>query len=53
MFTGIVTAIGRVIEARPESGGLDLTIEAPYQDLALGESIAVDGACLTVTGLAA
>ena len=52
MFTGIVTAIGRVIEARPESGGLDLTIEAPYQDLALGESIAVDGACLTVTGLA-
>ena len=53
MFTGIVTAVGRVIEARPESGGLDLTIEAPYQDLALGESIAVDGACLTVTGLAA
>jgi len=48
MFTGIVTAVGRVRETRPESGGLDLAIEAPYRDLALGESVAVDGACLTV-----
>ena len=48
MFTGIVTAVGRVRETRPESGGLDLAIEAPYGDLALGESVAVDGACLTV-----
>jgi riboflavin synthase len=48
MFTGIVTAVGRVRETRPEGGGLDLRIEAPYRDLALGESVAVDGACLTV-----
>src|SRR6476661_7521532 len=48
MFTGIVTAVGRVRETRPERGGLDLAIEAPYRDLALGESVAVDGACLTV-----
>jgi riboflavin synthase len=49
MFTGIVTAIGRVREARPRDGGRDLTIEAPWDDLEDGESIAVDGACLTVT----
>ena len=49
MFTGIVTAVGRVVETRPDSGGLDLVIEAPYHDLVAGESVAVDGACLTVT----
>jgi riboflavin synthase len=49
MFTGIVTAIGRVREARPADGGRDLTIDAPWDDLVEGESIAVDGACLTVT----
>jgi riboflavin synthase len=48
MFTGIVTAVGRVREARADAGGLDLVIEAPYEGLELGESIAVDGACLTV-----
>jgi riboflavin synthase len=48
MFTGIVTAVGRVRDARSENGGLELAIEAPYDDLALGESVAVDGACLTV-----
>lgn len=48
MFTGIVTAVGRVAEARPGGGGVELAIEAPYDDLELGESIAVDGACLTV-----
>jgi riboflavin synthase len=48
MFTGIVTAVGRVREARAGAGGLDLVIEAPYEGVELGESIAVDGACLTV-----
>ncbi|HEX6088636.1 MAG TPA: riboflavin synthase [Gemmatimonadales bacterium] len=48
MFTGIVTAVGRVISNRPADGGLDLTIEATFADLEPGESIAVDGACLTV-----
>lgn len=51
MFTGLVTAIGTVRSAQPREGGLDLTIEAPWSDLALGESIAVDGACLTVAAL--
>jgi riboflavin synthase len=53
MFTGIVTGIGTVREARPSDGGLDLTIECAYPDLTLGESVAVDGACLTVAAVVA
>jgi len=48
MFTGLISAIGTVRAARPRDGGLDLDLDAPYADLALGESVAVDGACLTV-----
>src|SRR5689334_25189137 len=54
MFTGIVSAVGRVAKATREPGngkretGLALTIRAPYKGLKKGESIAVNGACLTV-----
>jgi riboflavin synthase len=48
MFTGIVTAVGRVNAATRNEAGLELTIGCTYQGLELGESIAVDGACLTV-----
>jgi riboflavin synthase len=48
MFTGIVTGMATVVEATPQSGGLQLTIENPYRELEQGESVAVDGACLTV-----
>ncbi len=49
MFTGLVTALG-VIERSDHAGdGRDLVIAAPWNDLALGESIAVNGACLTVS----
>ena len=49
MFTGIVTAVGTIRSARPErNGGIELEISAPYRGLELGESISVDGACLTV-----
>jgi riboflavin synthase len=48
MFTGLVTAVGTVRSVRPVNGGLDLVIRAPWRSLASGESIAVDGACLTV-----
>lgn len=48
MFTGIVTAIGTVRRARRTARGLALTIASPYRGLRIGESIAVDGACLTV-----
>lgn len=49
MFTGMVTAVGTVRSARAADGGRTLVIRAPFRGLALGESIAVDGACLTVT----
>lgn len=56
MFTGIVSAVGRVAKTTREAGngkrktqgGLALTIRAPYKGLRRGESIAVNGACLTV-----
>jgi len=48
MFTGIVTAIGTVRSARRSDAGLTLRIGAPYRGVRKGESIAVDGACLTV-----
>lgn len=50
MFTGIVSAIGTVLQAESRSGGLDLEVECSYQDLEPGESVSVDGACLTVEG---
>jgi riboflavin synthase len=48
MFTGIITAVGQVSRRSILEGGLELTIAHPYGELDLGESIAVDGACLTV-----
>ncbi|MGH7569753.1 MAG: riboflavin synthase [Gemmatimonadales bacterium] len=54
MFTGIVSAVGRVARVLRNAGngtrkaGLTLTIRAPYGGLKRGESIAVNGACLTV-----
>src|ERR1041385_1637681 len=51
MFTGIVTAIGTVETAEHGRAGLTLRVRSPWTDLAVGESIAVDGACLTVESL--
>ena len=51
MFTGIVTAIGRIASARAQGDGLRLRIDAPgfgMGDVALGDSIAVQGVCHTV-----
>ena len=51
MFSGIVAAVGRISEAKPEAGGLRLAVEAGGLDLgdvAIGDSIAVNGVCLTV-----
>jgi riboflavin synthase len=51
MFTGIVAAIGKIVEAQPLEKGLRLTVDAGTLDLAdvaLGDSIAHNGVCLTV-----
>jgi len=50
MFTGLVDAVGTVASARTTSAGREITIESLYRDLAPGESVAVNGACLTVLG---
>ena len=56
MFTGIVTGVGRITAAEPlgtgAAFGKRLTIEAPpgyLDDAALGDSIALSGACMTLT----
>src|SRR5260370_37609652 len=51
MFTGIVSAVGRVAKAT-QNGGLSLVIRAPFKGVKRGESIAVNGACLTVERVA-
>lgn len=47
MFTGIVGAVGRVLEARP--GHLVIEEERISKRLEPGASVAINGACLTVT----
>jgi riboflavin synthase len=50
MFTGIVQAVGRILREPPleiDSGGLDMT------GVAVGDSICVQGVCLTVTSVGA
>ena len=58
MFTGIVSGVGRIVEARPLGAGAGfgkvLAIEAPpgvLDDVGLGDSIALSGACMTVVRL--
>ncbi len=48
MFTGIVQKTSRAKRIREEKKGLRLIIENPFGSLEIGESIALDGACLTV-----
>ncbi|HAK96703.1 MAG TPA: riboflavin synthase [Planctomycetes bacterium] len=49
MFTGIVECTGRVAApCGPRGGALAVAPDAAWRDLAPGESIAVNGACLTV-----
>lgn len=48
MFTGIVSDVGTIERVTATSAGRDLRIRCRYDDLADGESIAVNGACLTV-----
>lgn len=54
MFTGIITAVGNIKSAQAKGDGLHLLVEAPagyLDDVALGDSIAIQGACMTATQL--
>jgi riboflavin synthase len=51
MFTGIIAAVGAVREAKPAGAGVRLVVDAAgldLDDIAVGDSISVNGACLTV-----
>ena len=48
MFTGLVDDVGTIREVKASEGGRELLISCRYSDLLPGESIAVNGACLTV-----
>jgi riboflavin synthase len=58
MFTGIITGVGRIVVIHSLGSSLDhgrrLTLEAPagyLDDVGLGDSIALNGACMTVMAL--
>ncbi len=58
MFTGIITGLGRIVDVKPlgadASHGKQLVLQAPngyLDDVQLGDSIALNGACMTVTSL--
>lgn len=54
MFTGIITAVGQITSVQAKGDGLHLVVEVPpayLDDVALGDSIAIQGACMTATQL--
>ncbi len=52
MFTGIIEDIGEIVEVSKESGKIKIGIKTgiPLAEIKEGDSISVDGVCLTVTG---
>lgn len=54
MFTGIVAAVGRIESVEPLGNGVRLRVDAGSLDLtdvAIGDSIAIQGACMTATSV--
>jgi len=54
MFTGIIAAVGKISRVESAKGGLGLDIDAGelgLSDLKVGDSVAVNGVCLTATGI--
>ena len=51
MFTGIIEEIGKIEKITPIAGGLSIRIKAEkvIKDLAVNDSVCIDGVCLTVT----
>lgn len=48
MFSGIIEHLGQVRQASLDQGSLTLDLDTGFADLTLGESVAVNGVCLTV-----
>lgn len=51
MFSGLVAAVGRIERVDATESGARIAVASPLGPLALGESISVSGACLTVAAL--
>jgi riboflavin synthase len=54
MFTGIIKAVGEIEHVQARDGDRRLTIvsdQLPWQEFAVGESVAVNGVCLTAVSL--
>ncbi len=54
MFTGIVQAVGRIADVKPRADGVRIAIDIGIRDIAdvaVGDSIAVNGCCLTVVAI--
>jgi len=54
MFTGIIAAIGKIETVQPKGGDLSLQVatqQLDLSDVALGDSIAINGVCLTVVNI--
>ncbi len=54
MFTGIIQSLGQVIEREEQAGDLRLRVKTNFAQpdkIRLGDSIAMDGVCLTVTDI--
>lgn len=52
MFTGIIQGVGKVLALAPKGGDVELSVDAAplsLEGVAIGDSIAVAGACLTAT----
>ena len=47
MFTGLIEHVGVIESLSTTDAGVELRVGSKYSDLALGESIAVNGVCLT------
>jgi riboflavin synthase len=51
MFTGLIETVGEILEVQPTTAGLRLRLATSLAaDVGLGESLAVNGVCLTVIG---
>lgn len=53
MFTGLITDVGTIDRVATTASGRDVDVRCAYPDLSVGESVAVNGVCLTVTATAA
>ncbi len=56
MFTGIIQAMGKIVEVAPKGGDMRLTVatgKLPLENVQPGDSIAVNGVCLTAVELGA